>query len=673
MYPKRMERVEVFLMRKDLQKVVDDLQSARIIQSIDVGVSSDVPVDPELLEIRSSLERIIDFLAPLETPLKGLKNLLKGDGSRFRTPRGDVVENSNNWLISTRKELDPVMDKVYDLKGDIEFIHDLIQRISTLSGLSVDLDTLSAFDLVRIRVGTTRRYEELLKAVEGVGGSLEGSLIDKKEGLHCVRVAYTRSMEKKIGEVLSGRLFTEMIIDVDEIRKYLVKNSEDTDILNLEISRLIPKLEHILGHLEDELNRILEKGTSIADTKIRAARAYLELVDLEIERRRYSSRLFKTRYTNRIIGWIEKERIPDLRDILQSRCPSRYHIDHRPPTSEEISEGIVPTKLTNGWLGTMFEPITNTFSIPKYDEIDPSIWISIPFIFFFGLMLGDAGYGLLIMLLSGLVLIMGSKRGSIRMTAWMGFLMGLATTLSGIWMGAFFGDLIPRVLMGDPDSSLYSATLFGYNMPYDTLKDPMLLFQISLYIGLAQLNLGIILLGLDKLFKKDLFGFFKGTISWILIQVGAIIFVGAMLIGWWELNTTLTAIGGLTFVSGVGLLAIDSKGMVLFDVEGYLGDLISYTRILALGLSTFGLAMAFNIVGKMLVDIHVAMIPIVILLLVFLHIFNLLLQALGAAVHSLRLQFVEFFGRFYEGGGVQFDPFGMERIHTSEKTRRWQK
>jgi V/A-type H+-transporting ATPase subunit I len=384
------------------------------------------------------------------------------------------------------------------------------------------------------------------------------------------------------------------------------------------------------------------------------------------ERSNLDSALKKTRYASRITGWVEQDRIAELKDILTLRCKERFHIDNRPPNREEIDENSVPTSLKNVWLGRMFEPLTNTFAVPKYNEIDPSLWISIPFILFFGLMLGDAGYGLLIMAISSFLVLFSGRSDTLRMTGWMGFLMGLSTTVSGIWMGAFFGDLIPRVFLGRPGSPLFTFDLFGYSMPYDTLKDPMLLFQVSLYIGLIQLNLGIILKGIDRIVKKDLFGFFKSTVSWFLIQLGGVIFVGALLIGWWELDTLLTSVGAISFMAGSILLAFEAKGMVLFNIEGYVGDWISYTRILALGLSTFGLAMAFNIVGRMLVDASLAMLPVVILLLVFLHIFNLLLQALGAAVHSLRLQFVEFFGRFYEGGGRTFEPFGMERVHTRE-------
>jgi V/A-type H+-transporting ATPase subunit I len=659
-----MERVEVFLMRRDLQKVLRDLQGSRLIQSIDVEVSRELKIDPVLLDLRSRLERIQDLLAPLEPSLKGLKGLLKGGMNRYRTPEGNIISVTSRWLGSTEKKTKPLESSLKDIEDDMDQIDEIMSRLTTISGLDVDIQTLSQLKRVRVRLGTTRRFDELKKAVENLGGHIQDSLLDRKEGLHSVRITYASSVENKMIEALRGRVFTEMTIDIDRITELLRRNSVDTDILNLKVDRLLPRLENVREMIESRHDEIRDSGAGIAEEILPPLRAYMELVEMEIERETMGSSVFKTRYTARVTGWVERERLQELKDILTTRCRQMFHLKSRPPQKEEIEENRVPTKLKNSWLGRMFEPLTNTFAVPRYDEIDPSIWISLPFILFFGLMLGDAGYGFLIMIVSSVGVILIRNSPTMRMTAWMGFLMGLATTLSGIWMGAFFGDLIPRVILGKAGAPLFTFELLGYQMPYDTLKDPMLLFQISLYIGLAQLNIGIILLGIDRILKKDFFGFIKGTISWILIQTGGVIFVGALLIGWWELNGTLTAVGGVSFVAGALLLALEAKGMVLFDIEGFVGDWISYTRILALGLSTFGLAMAFNIVGKMLVDASLAMIPVVVLLLILLHIFNLLLQALGAAVHSLRLQFVEFFGRFYEGGGRSFEPYGMERIHT---------
>jgi V/A-type H+-transporting ATPase subunit I len=209
--------------------------------------------------------------------------------------------------------------------------------------------------------------------------------------------------------------------------------------------------------------------------------------------------------------------VGELKDVLAATTKGRYHIDQRDPTSIEIEENKVPTKLDNGKFVSLFEPLTLTFSTPRYNEIDPSAWISIPFILFFGLMLGDAGYGLLILLPSIYIFVKGKKSRALRSIGALGILMGLATTMAGIWMGAFFGDLIPRLIYDRPGDPLFAFTILGYKLPYDTLKDPMILFQISLWLGLAQLNLGFILLGIDRLKKKkEHLGFHKGSFVMVL-------------------------------------------------------------------------------------------------------------------------------------------------------------
>jgi len=133
----------------------------------------------------------------------------------------------------------------------------------------------------------------------------------------------------------------------------------------------------------------------------------------------------------------------------------------------------------------------------------------------------------------------------------------------------------------------------------------------------------------------------------------------------WTISTPLFYIGSVMVVIGIILLLISSGPVGFFDITGYVGDWLSYARLLALGLATAGMALAFNVVSEMtIIDIPIVGLIIPAILLIILHLVNLGLQALGAAVHSLRLQYVEFFNRFYEGGGHEFSPFKMKRKYT---------
>lgn len=659
-----MKWVDIYLLRSDLKRIMDRLHDNHIIQLDRKGGARDVTIDPDLLEVKNRLDKLIEFLMPMEPKQKGILTPFLVDEKRILIEPTSAHKEVKNWLKKAEAEVLPMRMEMDLINDDLTYFSEIKERLTSLTGLDVDLLTILSFTMVRVKVGTTRKYAELLEEMKKLDADLEGSLLDKKEGIHSVRILYTKGNAQQVEDALRGRLFSEINLDIPRIKEFLLRRVGSSDLLGQPILKIINELEAVHDQLEVMREEVRSKGSKTASRIILGARTWREAIEIELDKKGAIFNFRGTTYTNQISGFTEADRMGELRKILETSTRNRYHLDQRDPSQKEISENKVPTKLANGKFTRLFEPLTLTFSTPKYNEIDPSAWISIPFILFFGLMLGDSGYGLLILIPSIYIFSKGKKSQTLRNIGAIGILMGLATTLAGIWMGAFFGDLIPRLIYDRPGEPLFTLNVLGYKMPYDTLKDPMVLFQISLWLGLAQLNLGFILLGIDRLKKKEIWGFFKGTVSWLLIQVGAVIFIGALLIGWWELNTILIIIGASTFISGSGMLFFEVGPMFLFDIEGLLGDWISYTRILALGLSTFGLAMAFNIVGEMLMDIHWSLVIVVVILLFSLHIFNLLLQALGAAVHSIRLQFVEFFGRFFEGGGELFEPFGREREFT---------
>ena len=152
------------------------------------------------------------------------------------------------------------------------------------------------------------------------------------------------------------------------------------------------------------------------------------------------------------------------------------------------------------------------------------------------------------------------------------------------------------------------------------------------------------------------------------MQIGGGALIGSFLLKMWSLGTIEMYIFAILFIVGIILRLINAGPLGLFDITGYIGDWLSYARLLALGLGTTGMALAFNIVAqevpKMIPVIGIIFVPII---LIFAHTANLGLQTLGAGVHSLRLQYVEFFNRFYSGGGKKFEPFSIKRKYTKLK------
>ena len=661
-----MERVEIHLMKKDVEKALKALHPAMVIEAVSTeGPSGSHGHDLLLSAVKSRADRLLDFAEEHRIRPKGLiRSMLPEEGPILDIPDRDVVGFVSDRLSVIESFIDPVRKRIQVIEEDISFLSDALSRLTQISGLDVDLDSLSRFRFIKVRVGYTRRFTELKEAVEGAGGSVEGSLLDRREGLHAVSVVYSRKSAPVVEEELRGRLFTDIVIDSKRLSRVLTSGGVSSQAIKAPVRDLLPQVEKARSGLVIRKDLALKDASDLCSRHYFQIKALSEALDVERDLERARDLCSHTRYTASISGWVPKRRRSELISVLRSGIGGDFQADNRDPTEEEIGSDSVPVQLRNGWLGKLFEPLTKTFATPRYNEIDPSLFISIPFILFFGMMMGDAGYGALILIPSIFLYVKGKRSQMLRNTSILGMLMGGSSILAGIWMGAIFGDLVPRLFYGDPSRLLYSLTIAGYSLPYDSLRDPMHLFGISMLLGLLHINLGFALLGYDRLRKKDIWGVIKGAVSWALIQSGAGILLGGTMLNVFEAGTPLLAAGGVLFFAGAVLLVFETKVMTFFAIEGLIGDIVSYARILALGLSTFGLAMAFNIVGGMVGGITPILLPVSALMLAVLHVVNLPLQMLGGFVHSLRLQYVEFFGKFYEGGGSEFEPFGRERLHT---------
>lgn len=330
-----------------------------------------------------------------------------------------------------------------------------------------------------------------------------------------------------------------------------------------------------------------------------------------------------------------------------------------------------PVILENKKVCAAVEPVLESYSLPSRHESDPTSVMSIFYYFLFGLMLSDAGYGAIMSLVcGGLLLKFKNMKSSLKKSLTMFFICGISTLFWGLMFGSFFGDAIEVV----------SGTFFGHKIPTPTLwfipiKKPMLMLSFSFGVGIVHMFTGLFLKLLQllrlKKYKEALFD----VVSWFLLVGGLVVFLLTVPIVPKLLSLDLTLpsfvaniakfsmlLGALTilFTSGRGsgnFFKRLLKGMYgLYGVTNYLSDIISYSRLLALGLSTGVIAQVFNKMGAMGGN---GFFGVILFLLVFFvgHTVNILINLLGAYVHTNRLQFVEFFSKFYEGGGRRFSPF----------------
>ena len=389
----------------------------------------------------------------------------------------------------------------------------------------------------------------------------------------------------------------------------------------------------------------------------------LELVNEYYEnmivRKEATGNFLKTENVMVIQGWLAADDEKELINVVKKVAGDEAYLTFEDVKEDEYDK--VPTKLKNNELCTCFESITEMYSTPKYDEIDPTPLLTPFYLLFFGMMVADMGYGLLMILATGFVLKKFKLDEGTRKFIKFFFYLGFPTIVFGAIYGAFFGDLIP-------------------SLPrlIDTNKDITTILILSIVLGAIQIfcGLGIKAYMLIKA-GKPLDAFYDVG-SWVITLISlAVVLAGAFVGGVPSIVKNIAIVlmifGMVVIVltngRGAGSKAAElgQGAYALYGITSYVGDLVSYTRLMALGLAGGSLAGAFNMIIGLFSSNIVALILFGPLLFVFGHIFNLALSLLGAYVHTCRLQYVEYFGKFYEGGGRAFTPFKAEEKYINLK------
>lgn len=335
-----------------------------------------------------------------------------------------------------------------------------------------------------------------------------------------------------------------------------------------------------------------------------------------------------------------------------------------------------PVLLENNAFAAPLEDTVASYSLPGKGEIDPTFAISIFHYVLFGLMLSDAGYGLCMVLGCGFILWKYRKTMEVatKKNLQLFLYCGLATIFWGILFGSYFGDL--------PD--VVAKTFFNYNLHTPALwffpiSEPMRLLAFSMIFGLVHLFTGLLMKGYLSWRSKDFSTLVFDVLFWLgLLLACVVILIDSEMVQSifnYSLSLPLIVIkiGQIVaMICAIGIVLTNGResknpairvakgAYALYGISGWLSDVLSYARLLALGLATGVIASVINLMASMVgASGNIIGIILFIIVCVIGHILNLGINALGAYVHAIRLEYVEFFGKFYEGGGSPFKPFGM--------------
>ncbi|MGA1845240.1 MAG: V-type ATP synthase subunit I [bacterium] len=415
-----------------------------------------------------------------------------------------------------------------------------------------------------------------------------------------------------------------------------------------------------LAAIDTEQASIVEQGEGLFE-KIDTLKILSDHFQNQQLKREIQSRFAFTEQTVSISGWVRERDLDGLKQTLD-QFKDAVDLDIIDPTPDETP----PVALANNRFSSPFELVTKLYDLPHYRELDPTPVLAPFFFLFFGICLTDLGYGLV---LAG-IMYWGLKtfyldKGK-RQLLQLFLLCGVSTIICGALTGGWFGDIFNYLpaWLGFLRTMRDSITLL------DPLKDPLTFLIIALGLGFVQVLTGIGVRMYKDLQAGDYYAALLQRLPWMTFLSSLILFMvikagsGHLIAKW----TAIVSAGTICLCEGrsetnifrrlgTGLLA-------LYGTVGYYADMLSYCRLLALGLAT---AVIANVVNQMaILSRGIPYIGIVFMVLVLIggHIFNLLINLLGAFVHTSRLQFVEFFTKFFEGGGKAFIPFERQNRYS---------
>ncbi len=406
----------------------------------------------------------------------------------------------------------------------------------------------------------------------------------------------------------------------------------------------IQKAEETLVSMAEEKVRCEAEIVALAEhrgqLKLRADTLVTKVARAEAE-----SRLMCTDSVSVFEGWVPAENEEALTSVLEKFDCAWSTED---PTEEDYP--VVPVKLKNGKISRSLNAVTEMYSLPAYNGIDPNPYMAPFFIFFYGMMMADMGYGILMVLVTALVLWKKKPGGMMKHFFELFFWCGLSTIAWGAVTGGFFGDApvqIAKIL--NPET-----TFTGLPYLISPLEDTVTILIGAVALGFVHLVTGMAIGFVYNIKTKQYIAAFNDQLTWWVVFAG----IGCLVLG---LGPWVLAVGGVmivvgSFLAGEGLGKVTGIfGSLYNNVTGYFGDLLSYARLMALMLAGSVIAQVFNTIGA---------IPgnLIIFLLISIvgNALNLGLNLLGCFVHDLRLQCLEFFGKFYMDGGIAFRPLEMK-------------
>lgn len=652
----QMQKFSICALKKDRNALLKKLQSLgctelkRDLPEDDVFLPSDTSErshwEKEAALAEKALE-ILDEYAPVKA---GMFASLEGKEEATE----DVLKESRAAAEETKQLIEELISKKKELAEELAEAQKITAQQESLipwKNLDVPMDC-SGTQKTALLIGAIpeeKSLEELYLylAEEVKEADLDLTILSADKNQTAIAVICLKKMAQRVEDALRRIGFARPLQSLsgrpDEIKKEL-EEKQKTYLADAEKAR-----EHIVA----------------LSGRRKEIEIYDDLCSLKAQRREAREGLLESEKTVILEGYVAAKHAQSVKKKLEESFDLEMELFEIPEEEES------PVILENNAFSRNFEPVLESYGLPNKKDIDPTTLMSLFYVFLFGLMLSDAAYGAIISIACFAALKKFPKMSEGMSKALHMFMYcGLSTLFWGILFGGYFGDVV----------NVVSRVWFGHEITIPALwfvpiNDPMRLLLYSMLFGVIHLFTGLAIKGYLYLRDKDIVGFISDVVFWFMLLVGLIMIllptdifasIAQMQFVFPPAVSMLAKL--LAIIGAVGILLMSGrshKNPVLrialgaYDIYGitsWLSDVLSYSRLLALGLATGVIAQVVNQMGSMAGSSIFGTILFIVVFIIG-HIFNLAINLLGAYVHTNRLQYVEFFNKFYEGGGRAFRPF----------------
>ncbi|MDO5755105.1 MAG: V-type ATP synthase subunit I [Tissierellia bacterium] len=634
----KMSKFNLFSFDYDRQRLMDHLQKFEYVHFNDLQENEDerlkdevqqVRIPERLVEINEDIVKAqwaIDFLEKHQQKQSSLKALIQGKKTyslEHIAERANSFDFEEHYEVLNRysEEISENNQEIQNLKGEIEELH---------PWRSIDIKVQDLKQIQRVKTFTGTIPEKFYPNLQREIKDLEEcylEMISYTDKFYYILGIATKEEASQFLDILRGNGYTPVEIKseglvpekIQEYKKIIETKKEDNKKVEQKVVDYLRYLEDFQIYHDAMKNRYLKEAST--------------------------ENFLKTDTIDIIEGFVPTDLVDEFENRVKDTLGTDYYLTVKDADRDDPD---VPIILKNNKFAKAFESLTKMYSLPRYNEIDPTPLFAPFYAFFAGMMVGDLGYGLI----GFIATIIGNKvfnldedkKNLLRFFMY----LSLMTMFWGAIYGSFFGGLIelPALL--------------------DTNKDYIPIMLISLGFALIHLFFSV---GIDAYMKfrdgKPLDALFD-DILWYILLIGVIILVAEFLGNGLVPPMVQTIAKWMAIIAALGIILTggrDSKSIggkigggiySLYNISGWLGDFVSYLRLMALGLASAFIGVAINIIVEMMMDSNIIIGLAGILIFVVFHLFNMFLAYLSAYVHSARLTYVEMFNKFYEGGGKPF-------------------